>query len=255
MVAEEAALPALLDPLLDSLFTLLPPPVYSVIVSILFYAWALLTSASNAALTIITTPPAQWDTARILPPLVTLFAAYFALVSLYRTANWAVRTVFWFVKWGIVLSALGALAGYIIATADPDARADGLAVFGKLGTGVFASLGGMILGFLNGSSGEGGAKGQAGKQDKPKAWDTWETHRSWQYHEESSGEGQDTGAQVQEVLGRVLGEAGKVVRESGWWEVAKGAADGLAKSMKPSGKVRERGQAKGDGSAQSARSR
>ena len=240
-MADEAALPEFLDPALDYLASVLPPQVYSITTSILYYAYALLASAFHAAVTIIKTPPAQWDAERLLPPIITLLASYLALLSFYRTTGWMIRTAFAFVKWGFILSTLGGLAGYILANANADGAGNGL---GALGGGVLSTIGGVLLKFLDPNAQNNGRTGsrRAGagpgsrtrsktagqrkqKQDRPKAWDSWDKQRDWQY-QEGQNEGTDD-ANVQEVIGNLLGGLGKAA--PGWWEAVKNGLDQMGK--------------------------
>src|SRR5882762_8101257 len=107
-------LPAFLDPLLDYLSSRLPPPLFSFLLSLLSHALALFTSLLNLIFTVVSTKPADWDAQTLLPPLITLLAAYLALVSIYRTTSWMVRTTVWMMKWGAILSALAAGAGWMM---------------------------------------------------------------------------------------------------------------------------------------------
>ena len=259
-MANEAVLPELLDPLLDYLSSNLPPQIYSVFESLLYYLYTLAASAVQAGVTIVKTPPASWDAQKILPPLITLLASYLALLSFYRTTGWMIRTAFAFVKWGFLLSALGAAAGYFLANANIGGD---VGAIGAFGAGIVSSLGAMILAVLNGDSTNSASSasskkstrtraGQRQHKQKPNAWDSWDRHREWQYSEHA-GQGAGQGEGVQEVIGNILGTAGKAVRESGWWEAAKAAVDEFTKNTPEDGSSAGKAKSKPKGKGTSSR--
>src|SRR6267154_831419 len=96
----DITLPAFLDPLLDFFAEQLPPPLYSFLISLLSHSLALFTALVSLISSLVSSKPWEWDAQTIIPPLITFLAAYLALVSLYRTTSWMVRTSFWFIKWG-----------------------------------------------------------------------------------------------------------------------------------------------------------
>ena len=243
LAMDNVALPAVFDPLLDYLSSHLPPQLYSIAESLLTNSYSLCSSLVVLVRTVLSNSPFQLDAQQIIPPLITLLAAYLALVSFYRTAGWMVRTAFAFVKWGFILSTLGAAAGYFLANAD---AGNGLGMFGGNG-GLLPTIGGMLLGMFNpdqqnanarrrgaGSTTAGRrARESTQRKDRPKAWESWDKHEDWQYSEQAyhQNDGGD-GANVQKIIGDILGSAGRAVRESGWWEVAKGAADEFSKGAR-----------------------
>lgn len=240
---DNAGLPEILDPLLEYLSAHLPSQLYDVAETLLTNSYSLCSSLLTLVRTLLSNSPLQLDAQQILPPLITLLAAYLALVSFYRTAGWMVRTAFAFVKWGFILSTLGAAAGYFIANANAGGAGNGLGMFGD---GLLPTLGGMLLGMFNpeqqnraASNGRRGRTGAAAGRtrsktqgkDRPKAWESWDKHKDWQYTEQAYHQADGgNGANVQEIIGDILGSAGRVVRESGWWEAAKSAASEFSKS-------------------------
>lgn len=246
-------LPPIFEPLLDYLSDHLPPSVLNVVETLLDYSWALTRSLIFLAYTLITTPYSSWNAEKILPPIITLFAAYLALVSFYRTTGWMIRSAFFFVKWGFILSALGAGAGYFLATGGGDG--DGLGAFG--GGGLVPMIGGYLLDMLNGGNDHQGSRGsttpdksrknkkqttrktksksQAQQPPRPKAWENWDRHRDWQYNANAQEE-KDPATEIQKVVGEVLGAAGRVVKESGWWEAAKGVVNDFSSQAEGQGK-------------------
>ncbi|KIN96186.1 hypothetical protein M404DRAFT_67400, partial [Pisolithus tinctorius Marx 270] len=104
-----------LDPLLDFLSDQLPPPLYTFLLSFLSHIITLLTALISLIQSLIAAKPWEWDPQTIIPPLISILAAYLALHSLYRTTGWIFRTVLWFVKWGTILAAVSAGMGWYMA--------------------------------------------------------------------------------------------------------------------------------------------
>jgi len=76
--------------------------------------------------------------------LITLLAAYLALVSIYRTTSWMVRTTVWMMKWGAILSALAAGAGWMMG----NQYAGGNNVGRGQGGGIMPNINGMFTRLL-----------------------------------------------------------------------------------------------------------
>jgi hypothetical protein len=111
---DENGLPVILEPAFDWLATKLPPSlVDNVIVPGLGHVFALGHSLYDVVLGVASQRPGAWDAEKILPPIITLFGAYLALLSFYRTTSWMVRTTLWFAKWGSLFGALVGGAGYL----------------------------------------------------------------------------------------------------------------------------------------------
>lgn len=78
---------------------IVPYPVFRVLAGFSNLIYSLLGSANN---------PASWSST-LLPPLITFFLAYFALVTAYRTVR-SMLSVAWFgIKWGAIIGALIAI--------------------------------------------------------------------------------------------------------------------------------------------------
>lgn len=233
MDAPDVDVPQFLNPLLNYLSSTLPPTLYNIAVELLLKSISLFFSLSSLVKTLASSSPSSWDAQAILPPLITLLATYLALVSFYRTTSWMIRTGIWFMKWGAILSALAAGAGWMMG----NAHANGENGIGGLftGGGVVPTVGGMILDMINGQgqNAAGGARSsrssrtQKQKAPRPKAWESWDRHREWQYSENAQNEDDNAGNGMQKILGDVFG----AVREAGWWEAAKGAVDGFSQAM------------------------
>ena len=147
-----------------------------------------------------------------------------------------IRTAFAFVKWGFILTTLGAAAGYILANGAGGAAGNGMSAFSG---GLLPAIGGYVLDWLSGNASSDTSrsksktqtsrktrqsKSKSQSQTRPNAWDSWDQHRDWQYRADVR-DGRDPAAEVQRVVGEVLGAASKAVTESGWWEAAKGAVN------------------------------
>ncbi|KAJ7497105.1 hypothetical protein FB451DRAFT_1120299 [Mycena latifolia] len=231
-------LPAFLDPLLVYLSDNLPAPVYSFLITLLSHLLALCTAFYALFLSLLSTHPLQWDAQTVLPPLIALLTSYLAIVSLYRTTSWMFRTSLWFMKWGTIVGGLVAVSSWLLLQQNGNALA---------GRGVVAGIGSLVLNLLNGNgrNAAGRTRTQSGKQTKksrtrqkrPKPWDSFDRHREWQFQE--NGEGANDGG-VQDVLGNILDVAGQAVKESGWWEVAKGVFKGEGESGESQSTSRKR---------------
>ncbi|KAG7090875.1 hypothetical protein E1B28_009956 [Marasmius oreades] len=207
-------LPAFVDPLLDYISESLPGPVYSFIVAFASRCLAVISALLTLFGAILQTHPSEWSAQTLLPPLIAFLAAYFALVSLYRTTSWMLRTSIWFIKWGTILGIFVGGAGWLMGAGN------------TVGAPAVASvLGGFVLDMING---EGGARGNSRStrgrassktRTRPKARDKFQKHREWQYEESSAPQEVD----VQAVLEDILGTA----RNSGFWNAMKSAVQGF----------------------------
>ncbi|KAI0779992.1 hypothetical protein C8Q74DRAFT_732321 [Fomes fomentarius] len=242
---DDSALQNLLEPVLNFLSTVLPPPIFSIVSTLTTYSLALFTALARFVYSLASTQ--EWDSQKILPPLITLLMAYLALVSFYRTTGWMIRTTFWFVKWGGILATLAAGAGYFMGTVQ--GNGEGIAAFNGPG-GVLGMLGSMLLGVLNEDnansnsgrsrstrrsnprSGTSGPRTRSQKQKKeieqrPKAWESWDKHRDWQYS--ADGAARDDAARANENVQEAVQKVAGYVQEAlgrGWWETAKNVLEG-----------------------------
>ncbi|KAJ7128896.1 hypothetical protein C8R43DRAFT_1026274 [Mycena crocata] len=217
-------LPAFLDPLLAYLSDTLPAPIYSFSITLLSHILAILTALYALVQSLLSTHPLQWDAQTVLPPLIALLTSYLAIVSLYRTTSWMFRTSLWFIKWGTIVGGIVAASSWLFLQQDGNVLA---------GRGIVAGIGGLLLNMINGdgrnAAGGPRTRSQTAKQGrksktrlrKPKPWDSFEQHREWQFQENGGNDGD-----AQDVLGNILDAAGKVVKDSRWWEVAKGVFSG-----------------------------
>ncbi|KAI6157849.1 hypothetical protein BKA82DRAFT_4062446 [Pisolithus tinctorius] len=187
-----------LDPLLDFLSDQLPPPLYTFLLSFLSHIITLLTALISLIQSLIAAKPWEWDPQTIIPPLISILAAYLALHSLYRTTGWIFRTVLWFVKWGTILAAVSAGMGWYMANQNPsDTFVSNL---GKAFTGTAP---------------------QTNERVQPKPWDSFQKHRTWQYQEQG---GREAGApDAQKIMADIAAAAGRTLMEGNWWDAAKTA--------------------------------
>lgn len=126
-----------LDSALDTLSSYLPQPVVNVLWFIFDTLWSLVPASS------------QWNTQNALPLLFSLFAIYFTLASIYRTASFAFRAFFFFVKWGALIAAVAFVLSWV--------SGDGA---GEV------------------SAGAGRAR-RPGLGKRPKPWDTFDKHAEY----------------------------------------------------------------------------
>jgi hypothetical protein len=243
-------LPELLEPLFDYIIDLLPPPLDTVVVRgvipLFGRASALCQSLYALGLYLFSTDPSTWDAQKILPPLITLLAAYLGLLSFYRTTSWMVRTSIWFAKWGAVLGAFGGGLGYL---AGQQGNGGGINLRGGF-AGVAHSVGDILWEALNSpAAGQGtGASSSTTKRPKstrkrpkkkpaegakPKPWDSFDKHD--QYHVTLND---DTNPEVdeelspgfvdgQKIMTQIVGFAGRM----GWLDSMKEAVDAAVKEV------------------------
>ncbi|KAG6862322.1 hypothetical protein C0995_016020 [Termitomyces sp. Mi166 len=221
----DANIPDLFAPVLSYFSDILPAPIYSFLINALSHILALYSATFDLISFLISRNPLEWDLQTILPPLVTLFAAYFALLSFYRTTTWMLRTSIFFVKWGTLFGILIAGTAWFMGNESSLGRYSG--VISTLGNFILDAMNGSVqksTGHSRSSSRTQSSRTQESEGRKPKAWDSFERHREWQY-EQMQGNGATTDAQ--KVIDDIIGSAGKFVRENGWWSVVKGIVEGI----------------------------
>jgi hypothetical protein len=182
----------MVEPWLRLLQSVLPPQIYSLITTSFSYALQLLNTSFN--IIAATSPLSAPHT--IIPALLTILCVYLALSSLYRSVMFA----FWFVKWGIILSALFSFAGWV-------------------NSGVPAQiLASFVPVAAENKSGSG----------RPKSWESWSTHD--RYKRERKTRGEKDAEEAQKFIQNVISTAGNAYQKSGnWWETAKGVYEEINK--------------------------
>ncbi|KAF8891728.1 hypothetical protein BD779DRAFT_1512738 [Infundibulicybe gibba] len=215
MTPDDLPLPRFLDPLLDYLADALPPPLYWFLLNFVSHGMAVVAALFSLLSSLASTNPLNWDAQTVLPPLISLLMAYLALVSLYRTTSWMIRTSLWFIKWGTIFGALMAGVGWYMGNAGN----------GVGNRGIVTTLGGYVLNMIAGqnqdSQGEPRAarpKGQSSrsqrKTTKPKAQESFDRHREYR---REGGQMSD----AQKIMEDIASATEKVLKESGWLNVAK----------------------------------
>ncbi|KAH9983628.1 hypothetical protein BJV74DRAFT_711211, partial [Russula compacta] len=118
--------PSFLQPLLSYVSSCLPPPVHNALLTLLAHGLAFFSALLGLGAALISSRPSDWDAQKIIPPLITLLAAYLALASAVRTATWFVRTTAWLIKWGIITAALSAAAAWLLGAGNGNGGGGGI---------------------------------------------------------------------------------------------------------------------------------
>lgn len=193
-------LPELMQPLLDYLDNFLSQyPYGSYIFNIISTIFSCACTVSAVLLSLLLSLFSSGDTPwserlnveKILPPLITLFAIYFALITFYRTTGYFVRTLFGIFKWSFILTALGVLAGYFVVNAGVDGEAGGAGGLVGLGLGLIPAIilnrqpiGTQPRTNLHSSQTHSSkTKLRHEQKARPKVYESWDKHREWQYSE------------------------------------------------------------------------
>jgi hypothetical protein len=184
-------LPDFIDPLLAYLESILPGPVYAVLLTSCSHVLAL----STALLSLLSSSPSTWTAQSIIPPIITILAAYLALSGIYRT----IRFALWFAKWGTLLAALmGGVAWFM--------------------------SGGVTSLLTQG----GGGRTPKSSPSRLRAWDSWARHD--EYRHQRPPQLQTGVDDMRKFVQELAGAAGRVYAQSGdWWATAKGVADEMGK--------------------------
>ncbi|KAF8813654.1 hypothetical protein BYT27DRAFT_7180405 [Phlegmacium glaucopus] len=200
---------ALLDPVLKYIAAYLPPPLYSVVITLLSRSFTTATSIARLCNLLL---PTDWNVQAFLPAIITILAAYLALASLYRTTSLVLRTSFWLIKWGSIISILLAGASYYMG--------NNVAVGNR---GIIPDIGRYMINLANGDHGSAGAwqtaklrQGRKQKPQRPKAWESFARHREWQYQEANDGQ-----VQGEQLVTIIADAADRILEKSEWWAVVK----------------------------------
>jgi hypothetical protein len=227
------SLPAILDPILSYLSSILPPPLYSFLLTFLAHSLALFTSLVSLGYTLLSSKPWEWDAQTVIPPLITFLAAYLALVSLYKTTSWMVHTGIWLAKWGTILGVLIAGAGWIAAQGGV-----GVGVGQAGGGGVMSFLSRLVLDAINGQgqNAAGGprsrSRSQSQSRTRPKAWEPFQQQQGQRNANTNRNNNNDNNnnAHTEEGDGAVQGIIGSIIQAAergGWLDAARNAMDGF----------------------------
>jgi len=137
----------------------------------------------------------------------------------------------WFVKWGAILGALAAGAGWIAANGGGDVAQGGL------GGGVMSFLSGLLLDAINGrgqnAAGNSRTRSRTRTQSQsqsrnapPKVWESFRQHRDWQYQDNTNTNNNNDRREEGMIQG-VIGNIMEAAEMGGWLAAAQRAMDGF----------------------------
>jgi len=206
-------LPAFLDPLLEYFSNTIPRPLYSLLVKLVSHSLAAIFALLKLCSSLLTNAPEDWNVQMILPPIITIFAAYLAISSFYRTTSWLLRISFWFMKWGAMFGVFMGGVGYLLGNAGGDALGN---------QGVIPGLGGLLGSLLEDPRRTKGTRPTNGRNKKsnakrPKAWESFDRQKDWQYQEGRDGKGNE---HAQEIISQIVDAAGNMFGGA-WWGALK----------------------------------
>ena len=180
----------------------LPPPLYSFVVEVFSYASTAATTIIRLTAYLINKDLSEWDAQTLLPPIITLIAAYLALASLYRTASWAIRLTLFFLKWGCLIGIAMGLVGYYAGNGAANQGDEGF-----LGNVISSVFGGASSSKHNRQT----KPRRATQKAKPKPWDSFQ---EWQYRDQV--EDPTINPHAQQVMESIVNAAGLAL-EGNWW--------------------------------------
>ena len=191
-------LPKIFDPVLNYLSDNLPRPIYLLLVKVLSHTLAILYGLFNLAISLKTWKPWEWDALTILPPLISILAAYYALVSIYRTTGWMIRAGITMIKWGTILAAIFAGIGWLLNNNVNGVGAMQDVTWWKQRAGFSSRYGTRPHPFYR-------------KRRRP--WDTFDEQGQWQYDDKRDGQYNDNqgSQQAQRVMDEILEVVGRGV--------------------------------------------
>jgi len=210
MVAPFAAIfPRFLDPVLEFLSVNLPSPLYVLLLKVLSHSLGAIAALINLCGSLLSTSPSNWNAQTLLPPIITILAAYLALASLYRTTSWLIRLIFWFMKWGALLGIFMGGFGYLT----------GGAVGNAVGNqGPIPFLGGYVADLFSNqvsrprSARQSNPQTRKAKMKKPAASEAFKRHEAYLRQNEVQQEN------VYESM-KMIADAASYIFQSNWWAV------------------------------------
>ncbi|KAI0801843.1 hypothetical protein BC629DRAFT_1438442 [Irpex lacteus] len=222
-------LPEFLDLILDYISTVLPPPIYNIFEYLLSQVYTLLCSLLTLSLTLsrsiinnaegghVLQRLERWwdslDATEVIPPLLTLVAAYLALLSFYRTSKWMISMAIYLVKWGFILITLGTAAGWYLSSISGGGAEDGIA----RQWGVTQAVGGLVNQFLDGQAQKSSINSKS-QVKRPVMYELRNTQQGWQDSETQSHSGGDALADARHVVSQILAGGGD------WWKTLLGTS-------------------------------
>jgi hypothetical protein len=168
--------PTLLAPILTRLSTTFPYPINSILISVVTESLRVYSALYTSLQTF------TWEPQNVLPPLISLIFAYFALLSIWRATSWMLRLGFWLVKWGVFVGAVVALIGLVV---------------GEVGK---VDLDAVLPGRWRTPK----------RPPRPKPWHSFQLHQQWATSPSSETKTEFT-EMVERVYHSIQGEWGKVV--------------------------------------------
>ncbi len=201
----------LLGASLDYLADRLPTPVYHAFIALVSRSLGFLSSFLSSFLILV--DPSHWNPQEILPPLVTLLCAYLALLTIYRTTTWAFRTIFWFCKWGLILSVIFTGVGWYLQKS-----------VGGLGpVDSFRAVLDVINSRISQTASGMQSTPMHSPDSKPRVWDSFESRRRWQ---ETGQPDAKVEVDFEHLIRSVFGPAAGLLQQGEQWlEVAKSIVD------------------------------
>jgi hypothetical protein len=191
-------------------------PLYSFAISVFSHAHTAATAFISLSTSLIGENPLEWRAEAILPPIITILAAYLALASLYRTASWAIRLSFSSSS-GDSDRCRNGNRGYL-AGQGTDAAANqpngGVANF-------FSSM------FGGGTSSKHKRQMNHRRKERPKPWHSFKESKEWQYQQQP--EVPNTTPSAQQLMDSIV-HAAEGALGGKWWSAA--IRNGFAASTK-----------------------
>ena len=222
----DAWLPPFLNPFIEYMRASLPPPLYSFVVKILSHAFTAATAIIRLTVSLTNKNPSEWNAETLLPPIITLIAAYLALASLYRTASWAIRLTLFFLKWGCLIGIAMGMAGYYAGN-----KENGVANQGD--EGFPGNVISSVFGGASSSKHNRQTKPRRATQTKPKPRDSFP---EWQYRDQV--EDPTTNPHAQLIMDSIVNAAGLALEGNWWSTITKLGQSGVAEaSVETKGKV------------------
>ena len=203
--------PEFLNPLFSYISSCLPPPVSNALLTLIAHGLAFFSALLGLGTALISSKPSDWDAQRIVPPLITLLAAYLALASAVRTATWVVRTTAWLVKWGIIAAAVSAALAWSLGAASGG---------GIIVPNLIAMGSDMLNGRWKDAAAGGSHSSYQRSRPRPHVWDSFEQHWEWQFEEEqwNAANPVTPAGQVQQFVADALNRA----KDGNWLSIARG---------------------------------
>jgi len=223
-----------MNPVLEFLSANLPSPLYVLLLKFLSHSLAVVVALTNICGSSLSS--SNWNAQTLLPPIITILAAYLALASLYRTTSWLIRLVFWLMKWGTLLGIFMGGVGYLMGGAVGNAVRN---------QGPIPFLGDYVADLFNNqvshprSAGQSKSRSRKAQMKKPAAWESFERHEEYRRQSEIQQES------VQKSMKMILDAADYAFRRA--FRPEEVLAD--------TGKSRSKGGSKVKGKAGNSRSR